>query len=344
MNYKNGLVGILVANRIQRKNVLKQYLQHNAAAKMKVICFTPSSINWKTKSVIGLHFSKGRWVPGKFPFPHVVYNRCYDTNKEIIKRLGAVIGKDKCFNHINRFSKIEIYNRLSDLLVDYLPETVAYEKEKAVQMLKDHKILYLKPCYGNKGKGVYRVELKESGEIHICHHYFSPKIIARDSSQFQNYIQKLIGTTPYIIQEGVEALQINEQNFDIRALVQKNEKGLWKVTNIISRIAYEGSYNTSICEKVCLSIDIFNHLYPQDTVEAILCSIDDISLKAAEILDSNTSYHLGEFSVDFTLDNNEQIWIIELNGQPQKSLYSELLNQNEVYKRPLQYARYLCTH
>ncbi|GGG58130.1 YheC/YheD family endospore coat-associated protein [Paenibacillus radicis (ex Gao et al. 2016)] len=343
MNNNNGLVGILVANRSQRKYVLKQYLQHNAA-KLKIFCFTPSSIKWKNKSVIGLHRSKGRWMLSRFPFPQVVYNRCYDTNQKIIERLGAVIGSQKCFNHINQFNKREIYNNLSRLLIDYLPETVAYDKEKAVQLLKVHKTLYLKPFYGHKGKGVYRAELKDSGEIHICHHYFSPTLIVRDPLQFQKSIQTFIGSTPYIIQEGVDVLQINEQNFDIRALVQKNEEGLWSITNIVSRIAYEGSYNTSICEKVCLSIEVLNCLYPPDKVNAIIRSVYDLSLRAAEIIDSNTSYHLGEFSVDFTLDNNEHLWIIELNGQPQKKLYDGLLNQFEVFKRPLDYAGYLCTH
>ncbi|MFF2090053.1 YheC/YheD family protein [Paenibacillus sp. NPDC058174] len=343
MNNKNGLVGILVANRIQRKNVLKLYHQHNTT-KMKIFCFTPSSIRWKSKSILGLHRVNGRLVLSRFPFPQVVYNRCYDTNQETIERLRAVIGSRKCFNRINQFNKIEIYNHLKDLLADYLPETFTYDKEQAVQLLEAHKTLYLKPCFGNKGKGVYRVEMKDSDEIHLCHHYFSPKIIVRDLSEFQDNIQKLIGSTRYIIQQGVDVQQINEQSFDIRALLQKNEKGMWKVTNIISRIAYAGSYNTSICEQVCLTIDILSRLYPPDKVKAILDSIHDISLKAAEIIDSNTSYHLGEFSVDFTLDKDEHPWIIELNGQPQKNLYNGLRNQVEVFKRPLEYAHYLRTH
>jgi hypothetical protein len=343
MDTKNGFVGILVANRLQRHNALKQFLQHKTN-NMKLFCFTPSSINWKQQSIIGLYRSNQKWVIGSFPFPQVVYNRCYGTNQEMIERLGTVIGSHKFFNHLNQFNKLEIYNCLSRWLGDYLPETVAYDKEIAVQLLDKHKVLYFKPFYGHKGKGVYRVELMNSGEIHIGLHYFSPQIIVKDAIQFQENIQMLLGSTPYIIQEGVNIQKINDQIFDIRALVQKNEMGLWSVTNLVSRIAIKGCYNTSIYEKACLSQDVLKRLYPPEKVNAIIRSIYDVSLRTAEIIDSDTSYHLGEFSVDLALDKDAHPWIIELNGKPQKDLYNGIHNRNEVYKRPIQYAHYLCKH
>ncbi|MBP3965070.1 YheC/YheD family protein [Paenibacillus sp. DLE-14] len=339
----HGFVGLLVANRSQRKNVLNQYLRYNRT-NLKLFCFTPNSIDWEKKSIVGLHRLNRKWVLTKFPFPKVVYNRCYDTHPELLDRLGAIIGKDKCFNHINQFNKQEIYTNLSRWLVDYLPETVPFDKENAVHLLHVHSVIYLKPIYGHKGKGVYRVELMESGEIHISLHYFTPDIIFNDVKQFEDHIQELIGSTPYMIQEGVNIKQFNNQHFDIRALVQKNDRGLWSVTNVVSRIAYKVSYNTSICERACLSLEVLNHLYPPDKVDAIIQSVYNCSLRSAEILDEDKTYHLGEFSVDFVLDNDDRIWIIELNGKPQKDLYNGMRNQFAVYERPIQYAHYLHAH
>ncbi len=156
-------------------------------------------------------------------------------------------------------------------------------------------------------------------------------------------MQKLLGSTPYIIQKGVPIRQLNNKSFDIRALVQKNDKGLWSVTNVISRIANISSYNTSICEKACLTTDVLKHLYPRDKVKAIIQSVYNLSLRSAEIMDENETYHLGEFSVDFALDNDDHIGIIELNGKPQKDLYDGIRNQFTVYKRPILYAQYLHT-
>lgn len=343
MNKIKSFVGIMVANRKQRKYVLKQYLQYSSS-NMKLFCFTSSAINWTRKSIIGLHRANRKWVISRFSFPHVVYNRCYGTDYEIIERLGTVIGIHRCFNHINQFNKYEIHKNLNQWLYDYLPDTVPYNKEKALHLLDDYKVLYFKPCYGHKGNGVYRAELKDSGEIHIGHHYFVPKIIAKDTLQFQESIDKLLGSTPYIIQQGVNIRQLNNRVFDIRALVQKNEKGLWSVTNLASRIALKGCFNTSICDKVSLSKKLLHQLYPPDKVNSIIRSIYDNSLRTAEIIDTSTSYHLGEFSVDFALDSDAHLWIIEVNGKPQKDLYVGIRKQYTVYKRPIQYARYLCTH
>lgn len=341
MKNKSGFVGIMVANPAQRKYVLKQYLRYNPT-NMKIICFTPSSINWKRKSVIGLHRSNRRWVIAIFPLPQVVYNRCYRMNQVMVRRTIAAIGSDRCFNLINQLNKLEMYNSLSRRLDDYLPETVVYSEENVAYLLEKHKEIYLKPFYGHKGKGVYRLELYNTGEVGIGHHYFSPNIIVQDIAQFQETMNKLIGSTPYIIQKGVQIKQVNHQVFDIRALVQKDEKGLWSVTNTVSRIAHKGSYNTSICEKVQLSSEVLERLYPPGQVNSIMTLISDISLETSKILDNSTDYHLGEFSVDFALDNDGYPWIIELNGKPQKALYADMRNQQAVYKRPLQYAHYLC--
>lgn len=340
MNFTNGLVGILVANPAQRKYVLNQYLRHGKSG-MKLFSFTPSSIDWKRRTVVGLHRSGGKWAIKKFPFPQVVYNRCYGTDPKLIGRLGAAIGDDKLFNQINQLNKLDIYNSLSRWLDDYLPETVPYSPENALRMLERHRVIYLKPFYGYQGKRVYRAELKPSGEIHIGHHYFNPKTVAKTPAEFLQNAQKLIGSTPYIVQRGIPIRQIDGHVFDIRSLVQKNDKGLWSVTNLVSRIAYKGSYNTSIFVKVCLSREALGKLYSPARVEEIMTSIYNVSLRTAEIIDMDTDYHLGEFSVDFALDDNAHPWIIELNGKPAKDLYRGIPNRSAVYERPIQYARYL---
>ncbi|WP_235549449.1 YheC/YheD family endospore coat-associated protein [Paenibacillus sp. Root444D2] len=340
MDKGSGLVGIMVANQYERKYALQKYLNCNTTH-MKLFCFTPDDIDWKRNSISGIHRINRKWLLSKFPFPDVVYNRCYRFNPKIIERLGKIIGRDKCFNHINQFNKHEIHIHLSQWLAQYLPETILYDRENVLSLLDTHKVLYVKPCYGNKGKSVYRVEVKDSKEIHIGEHHFSPKIIVKDPLQFQVSIDKLVGSTPYIIQKGVDIQPLNEQVFDIRVLAQKNKRGQWSATNVISRLAHKGFFNTSMCEKVCLSEKALKQLYPPDKVNEIIRSIYDISLRAAEIIEMGTHCHLGELSVDLVLDSAGFLWIIEVNGKPQKELYDEIDKRDRVYKRPLEYARYL---
>ncbi|NBD24416.1 YheC/YheD family endospore coat-associated protein [Paenibacillus glycinis] len=341
MTIKNGFVGILVANRTQRKYLLSQYLSHNAAG-VKLISFTPTSIDWKGRTVLGLQRVKGRWSFGRFPFPQVVYNCCYGLDPQLVDRLGAAIGEDHCFNHINQLNKLDIFNKLNRWLTSNLPETVPYEKADVMSMLERHKEIYFKPLFGCMGKGVYRAEMNSWGNARVGQHYFAPKTATSDLAFFQDHMKNLIGSTQYIVQKGIPIRQIDGQVFDIRSLVQKNEQGLWSVTNLVSRIAHKGSFNTSFFIKTCLSQDILKKLYPPVKVQAIMTSIYDVSLRTAEILDMETDYHLGEFSVDIALDSEAHPWIIELNGKPQKDLYRGIPNRSVVYQRPIQYASYLC--
>ncbi|GMK42358.1 hypothetical protein PCCS19_54170 [Paenibacillus sp. CCS19] len=341
MTIKGGFVGILVANRTQRKSVLSQYLAHSAAG-VKLISFTPSSIDWKRKTVVGLHRNKGKWSIERFPLPQVVYNRCYGTDPKLIERLGAELGGNHCFNHINQLNKLDIYNKLSKWLAPNLPETIPYEEADVINMLERHKEIYFKPLLGSMGRGVYRAEMNLSGDVRVGQHYFAPKTVTNDHVFVQEHMKKLVGSTPYIVQQGIPIHQIDGHVFDIRSLVQKNDQGLWSVTNLVSRIAYKGSFNTSIFDKTCLSEDILKKLYPPYKVQAIMTSIYDVSLRTAEIIDMETNYHMGEFSVDIALDREAHPWIIELNGQPQKSLYRGIPNRSVVYNRPIQYAKYLC--
>jgi hypothetical protein len=341
MGESSATVGIMVAKHRERKHALQKYAACNTT-NTKLFCFTPSEIDWERKSITGLHQSNGKWALKTFPFPDVVYNRCYNMDRSLVERLETVIGSNKCFNHINQLAKHEVHHHLTRWLASYLPETVLYDQELAVQMLHVHKVIYLKPCYGNNGKGVYRAELKESGEIQIGDHHFVPKYIVGGVPQFLEKMQELIGSAPYLIQQGIGIRQSNGRIFDIRVLAQKNRSGSWSVTNAISRFAHKGCFNTSICERIGMSEEALRQLYSADKAKAIIGSLHDISLRAAEILEIDAHYHLGELSVDFALDDAGHIWIIEVNGKPQKDLYNGIRNSYRVYKRPLQYARYLC--
>jgi hypothetical protein len=340
MNKNSGLLGIMVSSPQKRKSALLQYLRHNTT-NLTLYCFTPADIDWERKRITGLHRSNGKWAIRLFPFPQVIYNRCYELNQEKIDQLEAIIGRNKCFNHINHLNKYQIHKHLSKWLVHSLPETVPYTEENAVDLLAAHKHVYFKPCYGNMGKGVYRVELMDSGEFHIGDHHLLPKIIAANTSQFQESIRHLIGSTPYIIQRGVDIKRLSGRVFDIRVLVQKNKAGAWTVSSMITRVAYKGCFNTSIFEKMCLTTDALKRLYSQDKATAIQYSIYDISLRSAEIIEIDSGLHLGELSVDLALDTEGHPWIIEVNGKPQKSLYQGFRCNRIAYRRPMEYASFL---
>ncbi|MCZ8520913.1 MULTISPECIES: YheC/YheD family endospore coat-associated protein [Paenibacillus] len=341
MNRHPGTIGILVEDDKRRKPALRTYMLHKPA-RMKLVCFTPSSIDWRRRQIRCLQLRNGKWTEGLVPLPKLVYNRCYRLDDEVRDRLEQAIGPGKLFNPANQFNKLDVHRSLSRWLSPYLPDTWAYDRDTAARLLSVHKLLYLKPCNGHMGQGVYRVALQDSGEVHVADHHTTPRIIAGSIAGFQEEIERLIGSTPYLIQQGIEVRQLQHRHFDIRILAQKNKTGQWSVTNAASRIAYPGCFNTSVSEKVVLSKEALGRLYPASAIKPMMKTMYDISLRAAEIVEMDIGKPMCELSVDIALDGQGHPWIIEMNGKPQKTMYAELRHtRRAVYSRPLEYANYL---
>jgi hypothetical protein len=334
-------VGIMVATRRERKHVLRKY-KLDSSTNLKLFSFMPSGIKWNRKRVVGLQRVNRKWVVREFPFPKVVYNRYYQSSPGISGRLEQSIGPAKCFNLINHLNKLSVFTYLCEELVQHIPVTIPYSREEAFNQSQEHQIIYLKPVLGNKGIGVYRVEKKPSGAYHLGSHYHLPAICVESPDLFMNIMDELTGSVPYLVQQGISILDWNGHTFDIRVLVQKNGKGQWSTAKAISRVAYNGSFNTSICESVCDTNHILNQLFPPDRAAEIMQTIQGVCLQAAGIIEAKSGTHMGEYGVDLVLDHAGQVWIIEVNGKPQKDLYEDLGKDNIVYKRPIEYARYLC--
>jgi hypothetical protein len=340
MNRKAGVLGIMVASQAARKAMLARYSRYHTSA-MRLICFAPEDIDWENKSLTALHRSKRGWKLSRFAFPHVLYNRCYELDPGILQRWKTELGEHACFNHINHFDKFQIHEYLARRLEANIPAAMPYDGESAAKMLAEHKLLYLKPVMGNKGIGVFRVELKPSGVIHIGDHHLAPRYITDNHAQFEQCMQDMMGTSPYFMQRGINTSLLEGRAFDIRALVQKNRRGRWSVSSTVSRVALEGCFNTSIFEKMCRTLDALHYLYAPERANDIHKSICRLSLLAAKYVEEASGNHLGELSVDFALDTEGRPWIIELNAMPQKSLYRALGKERTAYRRPLEYAAFL---
>jgi hypothetical protein len=188
---------------------------------------------------------------------------------------------------------------------------------------------------------VYRVELMDNSDIHISLHSSAPRYICRKNEGFQEILDELLGLEEFMVQQGIRMSQLDHKYFDIRVLVQKGILGEWTVSAITCRVAHEHYFNTSMCETIYDVTEILPRLFSPETMNEILRSLYEVSVKAAEEAETHMG-SLGEMSVDFVLDEQSKLWIIELNGKPQKDIYKDLKSfKRKIYSRPLEYAYYL---
>lgn len=337
---KDVVVGLMVSKKRYREKVLKKYSHYNDLG-VKLISFAPKDINWKKKKVRALIMDNGLVMELTLPFPQVVFNRCYKIRKNIIRRMASIIGKNKVFNHINHLNKWDIYRILEKTaLKEYLPYTCLYEEEQFREVLRTNKLIFLKPCFGNQGRGVYRIEHCKDG-LRISENSLPPMHILRlDNAQLPREIEELLENKQYIVQSGIPMTLLDEQFFDLRILVQKNGYGNWEITNMISRFAYKQYYNTSIVERVERAEVVLDTLFPPDKSKKIVQSLRNLSIQVVTKLEEEIG-PMAELNVDYGIDSNGALWIIEVNGKPNKNLYKGILDDQElrtIYQRPLEYA------
>ncbi len=337
------LVGILVTKRNLRKKTLALYQKYHDL-NLRLFAFSPADIQWKAQRIIGMTRRKDRWVERTFPFPNAVYNRSFNKKKITVRRLERSIGRNKCFNAINYFNKWELHDLLKQsALHSYVPDTSLLNQENILEMINKYRLVYIKPLYGSKGTSVHRVELKENGDIHISLHSLAPKYIYRKEEHSRQRMEDLFKGKKYVVQQGIRMKPLNQCVFDIRVLVQKGRIGEWTVSAVTCRVAYEHYFNTSVCTAVRDFEDVAPQFLSSEETNRILRSLHEVSIAAAQAAE-NRMGSLGEISVDFGIDEQHKLWIIELNGKPQKKIYNApscVKYKKLIYKQPLEYASYL---
>jgi len=339
-------IGLLAYDSERSVRQLRLYEQAKPSG-TSLIAFAPGDIDWERQQVRGLTMQRhNRISVVTRPLPHVVYNRIYLSGQAVAKRLDQMIGPDKVFNMHNQLDKWQYYTALhqSDL-ARYVPRTARYNLTKLIMWLQRGHIVFLKPSTGLTGKGVYRL-WTYGDEIYGSEHRLRPSLrwSVRDKSLVDR-LRQLTEGKPCLIQEGIDGLKVRGSSFDIRAYVQKGRGGRWGVSCMISRIADRKYFNTSMTKRITSAPRTLRVLFSNKTTINIVQEMTHVSLQTAKIMEK-TFGHLGEACVDYTLDQQGRLWIIDVNGMPQKSILGGHVGKqlvNRVYRMPLDYAVYLAS-
>jgi glutathione synthase/RimK-type ligase-like ATP-grasp enzyme len=200
----------------------------------------------------------------------------------------------------------------------------------------------VKPRFGHQGEGVYLVSRLPGRRVQVAEHTVAAAVTCKNAAAQRRYFRQLM-TRKYIVQDAIPLMTVRGRCFDLRVLVQKGRHGAWAVTNIVSRIAQAGYFNTSKAEVLQRADVALRAALGGEGVASIMARLCNNGIRAARAVERAYG-RMGEVGVDFCLDTGGRLWIIEVNGCPQKSLYRQvpgLKDPGAVYRRPLEYAAYL---
>ncbi|REK53221.1 MAG: endospore coat-associated protein [Thermobacillus sp.] len=316
---------------------------------------TVSQLKLSKPRVAGYTFSEETqtWKKGWFPLPDIVYNRVPMREDEMLPAVRRKIAA--CLKHPNIrlfnpafFNKWSLFEWLSmsKTTRPYIPVTRRLiSRESLRNMLKQHPFLYLKPVSGKAGVGIMSVRLFKEKQLpyrlKLQQKKRSKTFRCGTFSALWNRIKKQRQGERYIAQQGIELAAYGDRQFDLRVLIQKNQRGQWDITGIGARLAGSASITThvprggSIEEPEKLLVGAFG----PEHARKILTKVKSAALLIARQIERASGHELGEMSMDLGVDKQGGIWFFEANSKPMK--FDEPHIRQKSLERIFQYSHFL---
>lgn len=293
------------------------------------------------------------WQQRLLPFPDIIYNRIPLREDEIqpsVRNKISACAKDprvKLFNP-SFFNKWYLFEwlRQSKTTKPYIPTTRKLISITGLsKLMQKHPYLYLKPESGKAGKGIMTIKVHAEKQLpyrlKIQEDKKSATYNCATISKLWTRIQKQSAGEAYIAQQGIQLASYHDRRFDLRALVQKNERGKWDLTGIGARVAGSSSITTHVPrggmieDPEKLLISSFN----PDQARRILIKAKQTVLIIARQIERGSGQLLGEMSMDLGIDSTGNIWFFEANSKPMK--FDEPHIRQKSLERIFQYGTYL---
>ncbi len=291
------------------------------------------------------------WVTEKTGLPDVVWNRYFMRDEEDLfdqlQEAGVPLLNERNLNKWEAYCALLADGRVRP----HLPETARLtDAGVAMRMLERHPVIYIKPVAGSVGRGIVRAQLEGPGLVRL--QYVSREteklreVFATDS-QIQQWLEHRYRSQRFLVQQGLSLQVFHGRPADVRVLAQKDGSGRWRVTGMGARVAAHGRFTANLhtgghgvpvellLEAVC----------PRDAARRrrLAAQLAELALVTAERLERRAG-RLGELGLDFGVDHRGNIWYIEQNAQPGRTLF-EHLGRPEIWElahlRPVQYSKYL---
>ena len=217
-----------------------------------------------------------------------------------------------------------------------IPETRLFAKDSLASMLTDYPLLYIKSIATWGGKDISTVQ--KNGSFFEWTIQGREVVVFKDFEEVYNQIDQFYHDKNAIIQRGIPAINYYGRPFDIRSHLYKEMDGSWIYAGDLIRIGGEGSLVSNIGisnGSVKPTDELIPLLFPKQDHHFSKEILKTVSFEICKILDQ---YHFfTEVGLDFALDQNGNLWIIEVNtddlkGGPDPELFS-LLPDQSAYER-----------
>lgn len=326
-----------------------------------VYVFSPLWADMTRRTVNAYEYDpeSAEWVQRTFPLPDLVYDRSFFTgrsplrcrmHRSAVRRL--LQAKPVLLLGRGLKGKWEVLQMLrrDPQLRPHLPATERVTDWKTIgRRLPEWSCLFVKPEHGSRGIGAlqigagsretaWRVRGRAAGNRTVDREF-------ADIATLAAWLCRFAGSRPYLCQPYLSLRSRNGAVYDVRSLVQKNGGGRWELTGMAVRLGQSGSVTSNLyggghAEEVR---PFLTAEFGPDRAERIIRTLHRLSERIPLALEAANG-RMAELGLDFGIDRDGRVWIIEANSKPGRNVFSQLrqeAEQSKAARQPVAYARYL---
>jgi len=204
----------------------------------------------------------------------------------------------------------------SNELREHVPYTLRLSLSNAEQMLGRYGAVFVKPDVGSLGIGIMKLARAEEG--YELTETRNRRQTTRSYSTFEAMYRRVRehAKKDMIVQQAIELDQVQGKPYDIRVMVQRKPGGDWTCNGFLVKVGapnkivtnyYQGGKIYTL-KKLCGRLGL-SDMDLKDLEDRLTAK----SLKIAKTL-SVKQAGMHELGIDFALDNNDRLWVLEVNS------------------------------
>ncbi|MBY0123097.1 YheC/YheD family protein [Bacillus sp. S/N-304-OC-R1] len=324
---------------------------HDVISQIGGFFYVFSFMDYSDGTINGYYFDHDNWIKFSAPLPDVIYNRIHSRKLEAsisFQKFKANMFENNIPIFNDQFlSKDIVHNLLAaeEYLHLYLPKTVSASEKTIEDLMNQYDSIYIKPVHGSQGRNIIKVsrsnhviqaELSTARKNEHIHNFNS-------FDQFSKWISPFLKKRTYIAQQGVPLVKYKNNQLDFRILCHRNLHNSWMATSAVARISAEDQFVSNIARggEIMKPIHVLSNLSSRKTAIQQLALMKELAVETSSIISQRMDGLIGELGIDIGVDDNEKLWIIEVNAKPSKNFEEHTNKIRPSSKALLQYCTYL---
>ncbi len=220
----------------------------------------------------------------------------------------------------------------------HVPDTRILTPGTLQSMLKQYKMIYIKPNRGMFGDGVIRIE-HHLDRAEYSYHAGTTVRTFKSFDELRDSLFQLIKKRKYLAQKGIHLLKYKGRRFDLRVMAQKSPANKWETTGIAGRVAAPDKAVTNVHNGGTVK-DLHELLGTYASSAARSQLTRRLRLLGVEVGQRMQMRYPGvkEVGLDIALDESLYPWILEVNTCPDPYIFRKIKDKS-VFRRISRYAK-----